>query len=160
MNEKEAQRSRDALDDFIDWFKHAPTNNVMEGLTLYRELRGRSPIVAVDKGSDMGDAMAMTFLAGGRTETPERMFLRDVEDELAKARAKFPYSGGANTALAEEVGELAKALLDETPQRIYREAVQVATMAARIALEGDPLLDQYRTIRQGVGASPARGLRP
>lgn len=44
------------------------------------------------------------------------------------------------TALTEEVGELAKALLDESDQRVYEEAVQVAVMALRVATEGDPSL--------------------
>lgn len=40
-------------------------------------------------------------------------------------------------ALTEEVGEVAKALLDESPDRVYEEAVQVAVMAMRLATEGD-----------------------
>lgn len=39
----------------------------------------------------------------------------------------------------EEVGELAQAFLQDKPfEEIYKEAVQVATMAARCAIEGDP----------------------
>ncbi len=52
------------------------------------------------------------------------------------------------TALTEEVGELAKALLDEEWSRVQLEAIQVACMAARVAIEGDPTLIKYREKRQ------------
>lgn len=124
---------------------------------------GAAPIVAMDKGSDMGDAMAVSFLVGsGRApgDTPIRMFLRDVERELSRARDKFPSSEGCMTALTEEVGELAKAMLDEPGERIYKEAVQTAVMAARVALEGDRSLENYRINRHGVDVGRARGVRP
>lgn len=88
------------------------------------------------------------------------LFLTDVQQELYRARVKFPHSGAAAVALMEEVGELAKALLQESQESIYAEALQVAAMAARCALEGDPTLDPYRQQHQGVDATPARGKRP
>lgn len=75
---------------------------------------------------------------------PEWRFLLEVENELARARAKFPGPNVNLAALTEEVGELAKALLHIREGKatgwaaVYAEAVQVATMAARVALEGDP----------------------
>lgn len=54
------------------------------------------------------------------------------------------------TALTEEVGELAKALLDEGWSRVQAEAIQVACMAARVAIEGDPTLIKYRAKRKKV----------
>jgi NTP pyrophosphatase (non-canonical NTP hydrolase) len=68
----------------------------------------------------------------------------EIRAELASARERFPSSAGAMCALTEEVGELAKAVLDEPRARVRAEAIQVAVMAIRIALEGDPTLDQVR----------------
>lgn len=80
-------------------------------------------------------------------------FFSETLSEVAAAREKFPDSGGSMTALTEEVGELAKAMLDESSDRVRREAIQVACMAARVALEGDPTLAPYRTER-GAGPHP------
>jgi len=70
----------------------------------------------------------------------------DVEAELARARTKFPNSSDCFPALVEEIGELAKALLEmkQEPHKgvthvdVYKEAVQCVCMAIRIATEGDP----------------------
>lgn len=64
-----------------------------------------------------------------------------IDAELRFARAKFPGSNLNFPALVEEVGELAKALLEHTygkakPEEIFAEAVQVAVMAIRVAEEG------------------------
>lgn len=75
-------------------------------------------------------------------------FLDRVHDEVFKARKKFPSSEGSMTALTEEVGELAKALLDEGWSRVQAEAIQVAAMACRVAIEGDPTLIKYRAKRK------------
>ena len=74
-------------------------------------------------------------------------FISDVAEEVIRARKKFPDSYGAMCALTEEVGELAKAAMDEPYHRVYKEAVQVAAMAARMACEGDPSLDRIREAR-------------
>jgi len=65
--------------------------------------------------------------------------------ELIKARSKFPEQNIWVTlaALTEEVGELNKAVLQlnyephkgVSPEEIYAEAVQVAVMAIRVALD-------------------------
>lgn len=78
-------------------------------------------------------------------------FLGRVYNEVRRARDKFPDPHGSMTALTEEVGELARALLDERSDRVVAEAVQVAAMAARVALEGDPSLQELRARR---GADP------
>lgn len=77
----------------------------------------------------------------------------EIWGELMKARMKFPDPICSMTALTEEVGELAKAMLDESPERIRKEAVQVAVMAIRVALEGDPSINEYRA-RRGLGPHP------
>jgi hypothetical protein len=71
-------------------------------------------------------------------------FITKVQAELIRGRTKFPNPQGSMTALTEEVGELAKALLDEPWDRVVEEAVQVAVMAIRVATEGDPTLIGYR----------------
>ena len=75
---------------------------------------------------------------------PVQQFLSQVETEVSFARQKFPDSDACMVALTEEVGELAKALLSESLANVYKEAVQVAAMAARVAIDGDPSLARYR----------------
>jgi len=78
-------------------------------------------------------------------------FLLAVRTELRRARDKFPNSNLVLAALAEEVGELAQAMLKRragrmTDEDVWNEAVQVATMALRCAVEGDPSFNlvEYR----------------
>lgn len=82
--------------------------------------------------------------------TAQEKFLQDVAVENVNASARFPSTYGAYVALGEEVGELAKALMDESWARVYEEAVQVASMAMRIAVEGDPSINPIRT-KHGLG---------
>lgn len=77
-------------------------------------------------------------------KVPDSEIFTRIQAELARARKKFPNPQASMTALTEEVGELAKALLDEPWDRVIEEAVQVAVMAIRVATEGDPTLDEYR----------------
>lgn len=74
-------------------------------------------------------------------------FVMLLKTEVERARKKFPDNAGSMCALTEEVGELAKALLDEDSSRIFAEAVQVACMAFRVANEGDRTLNEYRKTR-------------
>lgn len=71
-------------------------------------------------------------------------FLYLVTREYARAVLKFPTTDCAGLALMEEAGEVAKALLDEPSDRVEDECVQVAVMAARIAISGDPSAAEYR----------------
>lgn len=69
-------------------------------------------------------------------------FLSDVALEAASAKDKFPGARNQLAALTEEVGELATALLERqrgeaSDADVFTEAVQVAAMALRVALEGD-----------------------
>lgn len=68
----------------------------------------------------------------------------DINLELARARLAFPMPNPTLVALVEEVGELAKALLECQAgypaigsRRVYKEACQVAVMAIRMMEEGD-----------------------
>lgn len=74
-------------------------------------------------------------------------FLIDVRNELERARAWFPGDRGQYIALAEEVGELARALLEQNGSSVWEEAVQVAVMAARVAIDGDSSIDALRMER-------------
>ena len=88
-------------------------------------------------------------------------FLLEVQREIERARTKFPYPAGSMTALTEEVGELAKALLDEDWDFVKAEAIQVACMAARVAVEGDPTLRRVRATRWKRRASrPMSAVQP
>ncbi|WP_267399041.1 Lar family restriction alleviation protein [Pseudomonas sp. GM_Psu_2] len=93
-------------------------------------------------------------------------FFEQVKAELRRARAKFPGDRIMTLALAEEFGELCKAVLDESAEAVREEAVQVACMAARVVLDGDgsvvdwrrergldPLLADAAMRAQGVGES-------
>lgn len=83
------------------------------------------------------------YLAGHQP----RIIIEEILDELNRARRKFPTQNVWLTlaALTEEVGELNQAILqinmephkDVTPEDIYKEAVQTAVMAIRIALDCD-----------------------
>lgn len=75
-------------------------------------------------------------------------FLHEVAHEIDRARAKFPGSNLVMAALTEEVGELAQAMLKVAAgkwpsSRIYEEAIQVAAMALRVAVEGDPSFETH-----------------
>lgn len=78
----------------------------------------------------------------------EKGFMLNVEQELLLAKKKFPQPNPTMTALTEEVGELAKAMMGEGSDRVWKEAVQVAVMALRVAVEGDPSLDAERELRK------------
>lgn len=78
---------------------------------------------------------------------PVAKFLKAVETELRRARAKFPGDRIMTIALAEEFGELAKAMLDEPQAAVWKEAVQTAVMAARVAIDGDSSVDDWRTAK-------------
>ena len=74
----------------------------------------------------------------------EAAVYRAVSDELRRARAKHPSSRVTFTALVEEAGEVAKALMDEDGFRVREEAVQLAAMAVRLVLDGDDSLQSFR----------------
>ena len=76
-------------------------------------------------------------------------FIEAVSEEIKKARAKFPHNDVQMIALVEEVGELAKALMDESNENVWKEAVQVATMALRVAVDKDMSVVQLRK-RKGL----------
>lgn len=96
----------------------------------------------------MVDKVAVIHL--GAIEVPTPLMLL-IDDEIRRARAAFPGNKTNMLALGEEYGELCKACLEETPEDVFAEAVQVVVMALRVITEGDSLVDQVRV---------ARGLKP
>lgn len=67
----------------------------------------------------------------------------DVVAETQRARLLFPANKHMLAALVEEVGELSQAMIDQdfgkkSALDVYKEAVQVGAMAARVAIDGDP----------------------
>ena len=78
----------------------------------------------------------------------------EVMGEINRARSKFPRPDGLLAALTEEVGEVARALLDKPWSEVYAECVQVAAMAQRLAEEGDPTMADIRQRRDLDGATP------
>lgn len=75
---------------------------------------------------------------------------QDIEQELTRAREKFPGTEHIMNAATEELGELAQALLQinyepgkKTHEDVYKEAIQLAAMAIRVATEGDYTLPAY-----------------
>jgi hypothetical protein len=83
--------------------------------------------------------MSSTDIRGmGYHTSPAIPTMGDLAEEVGRARAKFPQNRHMLAALVEEVGELAKALLEgELNEAIRAEALQVACVAIRIAEEGD-----------------------
>ena len=122
----------------------------------------REQIGVVDPASPDGDVTAL-FIGvpntGWEPRNSVKVFLSDVHVEVRRARQKFPGDDATLAALTEEVGELAKAMLGESQHAIYKEAVQVAAMAVRCALDGDATLGAYRE-QHAVTGGPARGVRP
>ncbi|RAI30576.1 hypothetical protein [Rhodoplanes serenus] len=80
------------------------------------------------------------------SQIADEAFVDAVLNEVARARSKFPQPNPTIAALAEEAGELAKAMLHIREGkstdwwRVYDEAVQVAALALRAATEGDATL--------------------
>lgn len=75
---------------------------------------------------------------------PRKETLVSVSQEVARARLRFPNREKLLAALVEEVGELARAMLDcEGADRVRSEAEQVACLAIRIIEEGDSDFDEW-----------------
>ena len=74
-------------------------------------------------------------------DTVTMLTIQNIKHELKAARAGHKGNHQQLAALVEEVGELAQALIDydrgkKSSSQVYAEAIQVATMAIRLAEEG------------------------
>lgn len=94
-------------------------------------------------GLDLCTCVRPDDMAHERLTSPDGLVIRMIRDELVAARTAFPGDLHMLAALVEEVGEVAKGLMEHdlglgtTTQQVLREAVQVACMAIRVATEGD-----------------------
>ena len=114
-----------------------------ERTCIYRDKRNTP--CCTECGSDLTlcQCTAPDLQAQERWTSPDGLVLKMVTDELAAAREAFPGKTHMLTALVEEVGELAQAIMQHDRKEgtsvhaVLREAVQVACMAIRVAVEGD-----------------------
>lgn len=68
--------------------------------------------------------------------------LANLQAEVQRARVKFPSSSRMLAAATEELGEVARALLQrQGAERVRAEALQLAVTALRLYEEGDPSFD-------------------
>jgi hypothetical protein len=80
-------------------------------------------------------------------------FFEDVRNELELARRQYPNPNPTLAALTEQVGELSQAMfqirngVSKDWFVVWFEAKQVAVMAARCAIEGDPTVGAVPTAR-------------
>ncbi|AKU43057.1 hypothetical protein RCTITAN_40 [Rhodobacter phage RcTitan] len=109
-----------------------------------------------DQDSRRKAELAKVMQGDWQAKTDEQMFeiegskpkLDHILDEIRKqvgfARSKFPGDNVTFAALVEEVGELATATFSQSRADVRKEAVQVATMAIRLVLDGDCTFDAWR----------------
>lgn len=92
-----------------------------------------------------------TLVGIGRQITSAEKELVPLQEELVHARTKFPSNRYLMTALAEEIGEMADAWLAEPNSPHARhEALQVACVAMRIAMEGADPVGECREIVEAM----------
>jgi hypothetical protein len=87
--------------------------------------------------------------------TPSLLALAAVAAEVQRGRVKFPGNRFMLAALAEEIGELAEAMVKGDAEGIHREAIQVAAVALRIAEEGDATAYRVDSLIQLIAACGA-----
>ena len=111
------------------------------GLILFVRIIGRR---SLPQARQHGTPLHSPTSERHQMQTLTAKFIAEVETELARARKLFPENRHMLAALGEETGELANALIENdignptaTAAAIWKEAVQSAVMAARIATEGD-----------------------
>ena len=80
------------------------------------------------------------------------VFMNDVQKEIQSAKKKFPQTYCVTLAMAEESGELVRAVMGQSNSDIYKEAIQTCAMVFRVITEGDSSVDQYRSCN-GIGAT-------
>lgn len=120
-------------------------------IAIIADIREKSGVGAKPMLDELADAIAAEIATQARRVPGDAVddFLAEVRAEIIRARVKFPGDNLTTIALMEEVGEVAKAVLDESPERVRKEAVQVACMAARLVLDGDSSTTAYRAQRSG-----------
>ncbi|MBS7810503.1 hypothetical protein [Roseococcus pinisoli] len=150
---------RDAAEEC---FWTLPATAPAEAIAMAPEEYGRrrdaarlAALQALTPPPDLGAALATAleqargeaYAAAPDASDPTERFIRDMAAELRRARAKFPGDRIMTIALAEEFGELCKAMLEESAEAVWKEAVQTAVMAARVAIDGDSSVDEWRAAK-------------
>lgn len=153
------ERCAKLLDDEADrmednWNAYIRLENKGPASTYYTAVRGYADKIRALKAKSPSSDLAASE---GIEADPTDEFLAQVSKELKRARAKFPGDRIMTIALAEEFGELAKAMLDEDGEAVWKEAVQTAVMAARVAIDGDSSVDEWRAAK-GLGNHRLAGL--
>ena len=103
-------------------------------------------------------------IAEHRLTSPDGLVSIMIRNEVKNAREKFPKSTHMLAALVEEVGELSQAMVEHdrmqgtSVQEVLREAVQVAAMAVRVAVEGDDnFLYEFPVVEDELPRGPVGG---
>lgn len=115
-------------------------------------------------GIDFCQCADPNTLAEDRLTSADGLMFKMVRDELVAAREAFPGKTHMLCAMVEEVGELAQAIMQHdrqqgtSVQEVLREAVQVAAMAIRVAVEGDDnFLYEFPVIEDELPRGPVGG---
>jgi putative DNA primase/helicase len=131
--------------DYVNWCERT-------GLTPLKPVRFGDALKRLGVKRIRGKFLSYEGLARKAADEPDAVidFLLEVRAEVDRARAKFPGDNLTTIALFEEAGEVAKAVLQENPEKLRKEAIQLACMALRVVLDGDVSTTAYRA-RLGLG---------
>lgn len=78
------------------------------------------------------------------TSEDVRLILDEIDQELEIMLQNYPSPIANMAALTSRVGDLSSVMSKEPAHWVREEAIKVAVMAIRVALEGDPYCDLYR----------------
>lgn len=90
------------------------------------------------------DLSVMPRITAPPARGPIGEVLQDVYTEITRGVESYPDASGLMVALMEEVGELARAMMTQSRDSVRSEAAQVAALAVRVAIDGDPTLAEIR----------------
>ena len=116
------------------------------------------------RGVEMCQCVNADQTAHERIYSPDGIVINMIRGELDAAREKFPGSEHRMVALGEEFGELCQAMMQhdvdgsQTVPMVLREAVQVAAMAIRVAVDGDAnFAYAFPTVEEELPRGPVAG---